>query len=123
MPGSWNTRRPDVPPQTTRLAMNPMNLVPAGIRVALLALRRNILRSALTTLGIVIGVGAVIAMVEIGQGSKRAVAESIQSLGANNLLIMPGQAASGGGGLGGRAGPPPAPPPPPAVAPRGAAPA
>jgi ABC-type antimicrobial peptide transport system permease subunit len=64
--------------------------------MALLALRRNVMRSALTTLGIVIGIAAVIAMVEIGQGSKRAVAESIQSLGANSLLVFPGQAASGG---------------------------
>src|SRR3954447_26391149 len=85
--------------------MNPLHLIPPSIRVAFLALRRNILRSALTTLGIVIGVGAVIAMVEIGQGSKRAVAESIQSLGANNLLIMPGQAASGGGSFGGGSSP------------------
>jgi ABC-type antimicrobial peptide transport system permease subunit len=64
--------------------------------MALLALRRNVMRSGLTTLGIIIGIAAVIAMVEIGQGSKRAVAESIQSLGANSLLIFPGQAASGG---------------------------
>src|SRR5882762_5900492 len=78
-----------------------MTKVLPTVYVALLALRRNILRSGLTTLGIVIGVGAVIAMVEIGQGSKRAVAESIQSLGANNLLVMPGQAASGGVSFGG----------------------
>src|SRR5271165_5835640 len=66
------------------------------LRTAFLALRRNVMRSALTTLGIIIGIAAVIAMVEIGQGSKRAVAESIQSLGANTLLVFPGQAASGG---------------------------
>src|SRR5881628_4191648 len=74
-------------------------------RTAFRALRRNVLRSALTTLGIVIGVGAVIAMVEIGQGSKRAVAESIQSLGANNLLLMTGQASSGGVSFGGGSSP------------------
>ena len=76
-----------------------------SLGLAFHALRRNVLRSSLTTLGIVIGVGAVIAMVEIGQGSKRAVAESIQSLGANNLLIMPGQAASGGVSFGGGSAP------------------
>jgi ABC-type antimicrobial peptide transport system permease subunit len=81
------------------------HLLPPTVRVAFLALRRNVLRSALTTLGIIIGVGAVIAMVEIGQGSKRAVAESIQSLGANNLLIMPGQASSGGVSFGGGSSP------------------
>ena len=79
--------------------------LPPVLRVALLALSRNVTRSALTTLGIVIGVGAVIAMVEIGQGSKRAVAESIQSLGANNLLVMPGQASSGGVSFGGGSSP------------------
>src|SRR2546423_2442687 len=66
------------------------------LRRALSALSRNIMRSALTTLGIVIGVAAVIAMVEIGQGSKAAVAQTIQNMGANNLLIQPGTAASGG---------------------------
>ena len=48
------------------------------------------MRSALTTLGIVIGVSAVIAMTEIGQGSSVAVQKTIASMGANNLLIMPG---------------------------------
>src|SRR5438128_7095259 len=81
------------------------SLFPPTVRVALLALQRNVLRSALTILGIVIGVGAVIAMVEIGQGSKRAVADSIQSLGANNLLVMPEQASSGGVSFGGGSSP------------------
>jgi ABC-type antimicrobial peptide transport system permease subunit len=65
-------------------------------RMALHALRRNVMRSALTTLGIVIGVAAVIAMTEIGQGSSAAVQRTIQSMGANNLEIQPGTAASGG---------------------------
>ena len=64
------------------------------LRLALYALRRNVLRSALTTLGIVIGVAAVIAMVEIGQGSATAVKKTIASMGANNLLIQPGAASS-----------------------------
>jgi ABC-type antimicrobial peptide transport system permease subunit len=66
------------------------------LKMALHALRRNILRSALTTLGIVIGVAAVIAMMEIGQGSSRAIKQTISSMGANNLLVMPGTASSGG---------------------------
>jgi ABC-type antimicrobial peptide transport system permease subunit len=66
------------------------------VRTAMRALRRNVLRSALTTLGIVIGVSAVIAMTEIGQGSSTAVQKTIASMGANNLLVMPGTAASGG---------------------------
>jgi ABC-type antimicrobial peptide transport system permease subunit len=66
------------------------------VKMAGNALRRNVMRSALTTLGIVIGVAAVIAMVEIGEGSKKAVAQTIQSMGANNLLIQSGAASSGG---------------------------
>src|SRR6516164_6977549 len=66
------------------------------LRMAVRALRRNVLRSALTTLGIVIGVGAVIAMMEIGQGSSSAVKQTIASMGANNLLVQPGTASSGG---------------------------
>src|ERR1051326_6170392 len=65
-------------------------------KLALWALRRNILRAALTTLGIVIGVAAVIAMMEIGHGSALAIQRTIASMGANNLLVMPGTAASAG---------------------------
>src|ERR1700746_2021146 len=66
------------------------------LRTAFRALRRNLMRSALTTLGIIIGVSAVIAMTEIGQGSSTAVKRTIQSMGANNLLVMPGTASRGG---------------------------
>jgi ABC-type antimicrobial peptide transport system permease subunit len=66
------------------------------IRTALRALRRNPMRATLTTLGIVIGVGAVIAMMELGAGSSAAIEKSIASMGANNLVVMPGTAASGG---------------------------
>src|SRR5579871_2073853 len=66
------------------------------LRTAVRALRRNVVRSGLTTLGIVIGVGAVIAMTEIGQGSSKAVQATIASMGANNLLVMPGTASTGG---------------------------
>jgi ABC-type antimicrobial peptide transport system permease subunit len=65
-------------------------------KMALHALQRNVMRSALTTLGIIIGVAAVIAMTEIGQGSATAVQKTIQSMGANILLVQPGTAASGG---------------------------
>ncbi|HEX5470541.1 MAG TPA: ABC transporter permease [Lacipirellulaceae bacterium] len=71
-------------------------LFPASVRTAANALRRNKMRSALTTLGIVIGVAAVIAMVEISQGSKTALMQSMSTMGANNLLVQAGAAASGG---------------------------
>src|SRR5262249_48752508 len=66
------------------------------LKTAIRALSRNVMRSALTTLGIVIGVAAVIAMMEIGQGSSTAIQQTIKSMGANNLLVQPGTAASGG---------------------------
>jgi len=66
------------------------------LRTAVRALRRNIMRSALTTLGIIIGIGAVIAMMEIGRGSSIAMQKTISSMGADNLVVQPGTAASGG---------------------------
>jgi macrolide transport system ATP-binding/permease protein len=71
-------------------------LLPPTLRTALGALRRNKMRSALTALGVIIGVAAVIAMVEIGQGSKTRLQKTIASMGANNILVLPGAAASGG---------------------------
>ena len=65
-------------------------------RTAAKALRRNPMRAMLTTLGIVIGIGAVIAMMEIGAGSSAAVQKGIASMGANVLLVMPGTTTSGG---------------------------
>ncbi len=65
-------------------------------RTAFKALRRNPMRAMLTTLGIVIGVGAVIAMMEIGAGSSASLKKTIASMGANVLVIRPGTASSGG---------------------------
>jgi putative ABC transport system permease protein len=62
----------------------------AVVRIALRALRRNKLRTALTMLGIIIGVGAVIAMVGIGNGAKAQVEAQIASLGENVILIFSG---------------------------------
>lgn len=78
-----------------------MTAVGQTVATALRAIRRNLLRSSLTMLGVIIGVSAVIAMMEIGQGSTRAVQETISRMGANNLMIQPGTAASGGVNLGG----------------------
>ena len=61
------------------------------VRVAMDAIRANKMRSVLTMLGIVIGVGAVITMVALGEGAKRAVEQQIASLGTNVLTIRPGQ--------------------------------
>jgi putative ABC transport system permease protein len=71
-------------------------------RVALRALKRNKLRSLLTTLGVVIGVGAVIAMVALGEGARARVEASFASMGANLLIVVPGSTTAGGaqGGFG-----------------------
>jgi putative ABC transport system permease protein len=69
-------------------------------RVALCALRVNTLRSALTMLGIIIGVGAVIAMVSVGAGAQVRVAEQIQSLGSNLIIVLSGSVTSSGIRLG-----------------------
>ena len=72
------------------------SLVPPTFRTALSALRRNKMRSALSALGVIIAVGAVIAVAEIGQGSKIALQKTIASMGANNLMMQSGAASSGG---------------------------
>jgi putative ABC transport system permease protein len=66
------------------------------IRIALRALGRNKLRAFLTMLGIIIGVGAVIAMVAIGEGAKATIRAQIASLGTNVLIVLPGTASQGG---------------------------
>ncbi len=71
------------------------------LKTALRALRRNPMRSALTTLGIIIGIAAVIAMVQIGEGSSAAIRQTIANMGANVLIVFPGQAVSAGVSFGG----------------------
>jgi len=68
----------------------------ASVRIALRGLRVNKLRSALTMLGIIIGVGAVIAMVAVGSGAANRISEQIASIGSNLLIVLPGSATSGG---------------------------
>ncbi len=70
------------------------------VKVAFRALGRNKLRSILTMLGIIIGVGAVIAMVSVGQGAQARVQEQIQSIGTNIMFVWPGSLSSGGVHLG-----------------------
>ena len=71
------------------------------LMLALRSVQRNLLRSFLTMLGIVIGVGAVITMVTLGNGATAAIALKISGLGTNLLMVMPGQRQGGGGGGGG----------------------
>jgi len=68
----------------------------ASIQIALRALRVNKLRSALTMLGIIIGVSAVIAMMAVGAGARERIAEQIRSIGSNVIIILSGSTTSGG---------------------------
>jgi putative ABC transport system permease protein len=68
----------------------------ASLRIALRALLVNKMRSVLTMLGIIIGVGAVIAMIAVGSGAKQRIAEQIESMGANILIVLSGSSTSGG---------------------------
>ncbi|HYQ18485.1 MAG TPA: ABC transporter permease [Polyangiaceae bacterium] len=72
----------------------------ATIAMALREIRRNTLRSILTMLGVVIGVGAVIALVSVGRGATAKVTEDIGKLGKNLLTVSAGTFSRGGGGMG-----------------------
>ena len=71
-----------------------------AIVLALREIRRNVLRSSLTTLGIIIGVASVIVLVTLGDGATQSVTASIASMGSNLLTIMPGQQLGPGGASG-----------------------
>ncbi len=68
----------------------------ASLRIALKALMVNKMRSALTMLGIIIGVGAVIAMIAVGSGAKKRIADQIASMGSNIIIVLSGSSTSGG---------------------------
>ncbi|NTU70488.1 MAG: FtsX-like permease family protein [Coriobacteriia bacterium] len=81
-----------------------MNLV-ESFRIAIRALAANKVRSALTMLGVIIGVAAVILLVSIGTGVQEQVTGSIEGLGSNLLFVFPGDYSESGGGGGGPGGP------------------
>ncbi len=77
-----------------------MRNIAVSVRIALRALRVNTLRSTLTMLGIIIGVGAVIAMVAVGRGASARIEEQIRAFGSNILIVWSGSLTSGGRRLG-----------------------
>ena len=91
----------ELPPESEAPPARPRSfaaggLLPPTLRTALGNLRRHKMRSILTALGVIIGVGAVIAMTEIGEGTKAAVEKSVAAIGANKLLTFPSAANNGG---------------------------
>jgi len=75
------------------------------LRIALRALRVNKMRSFLTMLGIMIGIGAVIVMVAVGSGASKQIADQIATMGSNHILVLPGTTTSGGIRAGGGSAP------------------
>mgnify|MGYP001576313066 CR=1 FL=1 len=74
--------------------------IPSTIKISLRAIRVNKMRSALTMLGIIIGVAAVITMLAVGTGARQKIEEQISGLGSNLLIILPGATTSGGARMG-----------------------
>src|SRR5579884_4033590 len=68
----------------------------AAVRIALRALRINRMRSALTMLGIIIGVAAVIAMIAVGSGAEEPIREQIASSGSNVIVVLSGSVTASG---------------------------
>ena len=100
-----STAPPPAPlPQWLQDAPTPSLNLGECVRIALQGLAANKLRAGLTMLGIIIGVGAVITMIAVGQGARQKTLGQIQALGTNVLIIQSGQTKSGGvfGGAGSR---------------------
>src|SRR5687767_13602859 len=74
------------------------------LKIALKAIRRNKVRSALTMLGVIIGVGSVIAMIALGSGARASIDQQIQSQGTNVVYVSAGSFGRGGGSVRGGAG-------------------
>lgn len=68
----------------------------ASLHLALRALRRNAVRAMLTTIGVIVGVGAVIAMLGVGAGAQQRVAEELEKMGTNNVVVRAGSATRSG---------------------------
>jgi putative ABC transport system permease protein len=77
-----------------------MKKIAASMKIALRALKVNRMRSALTMLGIIIGVAAVIAMVAVGSGATARIEDQIQSIGSNLIIVLPGSVSTNGVRLG-----------------------
>jgi macrolide transport system ATP-binding/permease protein len=82
-----------------RHARNDLRVAAGAVRIALQALRRNVMRTLLTMLGVIIGVAAVITMMEMSQGASEAIQLTVINMGANTLVVTPGtpQGAAGFG--------------------------
>ena len=93
--GSQQTSPPPTRPVKNAQQVS-LSLIRMALRAAIRAIARNKMRSALTTLGIFIGVAALITMVAVGQGANAAVAAQLAKLGTNLLIVVPGATTTNG---------------------------
>jgi macrolide transport system ATP-binding/permease protein len=91
-----------VAPPPRRRTRNGLRVGWGAMRIALQALQRNVMRTMLTMLGVIIGVAAVIAMMEISGGASTAIQVTVTNLGANTLVVFPSVPQSGSGDIGGK---------------------
>jgi hypothetical protein len=87
--GSRSSRR-RAAARSARRARNDLRVAAGAVRIALQALRRNVMRTMLTMLGVIIGVAAVITMMEMSQGASEAIQVTVTNMGANTLVVSPG---------------------------------
>lgn len=85
---------------TRRRTRNSLRVAMGATRIALQALRRNVMRTVLTMLGVIIGVAAVIAVMEISQGASKAIQVTVTNMGANMVLVTPGAPQRGTSSIG-----------------------
>ena len=83
-----------------RRSRNSLRVAMGATRIALQALRRNVMRTVLTMLGVIIGVAAVIAVMEISQGASKAIQVTVTNMGANMVLVTPGAPQRGTSSIG-----------------------
>jgi macrolide transport system ATP-binding/permease protein len=93
---STTSRAPAVEPPGASGQSSMLALTSMVVASSLQAVRRNTMRSALTMLGVLIGVAALMAMVAVGQGASESVRQQIESLGTNLVVVLPGASRSGG---------------------------
>ncbi len=93
--GSSPKTKPASPSLPSRRARNTFRVAAGAVQIALQALQRNVMRTVLTMLGVIIGVAAVIAMMEISQGASKAIQYTVINLGANTLAVQAGAPRSG----------------------------
>jgi len=96
MVGLWVMKGKSLWKKRRRSRVKNMINIPSTLKISLRALRVNKMRSALTMLGIIIGVGAVIAMLAVGTGASERISQQIASIGSNLIIILPGSTTSGG---------------------------